>query len=1173
MSQPTPLALTKPRRSLRGILWRYSIALIALFLLLGGVILYFTLATQRSLEQSVRDARPVLLLEESKSLIDQALFLLNSFGRRMDESSTRSQEFQLRLVGRLLPIHSALEVNLREFEDYMNSLSPDDPLATEVTRLWALQRALTEAMAGIIQNANRGNWGQVDSLIRHFNALYRDYNNAYNFLLFHLEERQERSRERIQRYLTYSALYPWAFVALSTILVLGFATFLIRRLVSPIEYMAQGMLRFAEGDLSFRFPDPGDRDDEVSYLMRAFNAMAQSIQEAQYRLEHQVEERTFDLQRRMTQIQTAADIGRLVTSIRDLDELLERTVRLIAERFGYYHVGVFLVDQTGLWIELRAASSESGRQLLKRGLRLRIGQEGIVGLVARTGHPKVVLDVAAEPAYKFISELSLTRSEMALPLRVGDRILGVLDIQSTEPHAFSPADVTTMRIVADQLAVAIDNARLLQEMQRALESLRWAHRQLAAQGWKEYLQIAPAHAYRLDATGHFEALRLQDSRDGTQPLSGAPGYEVQIPITVRGLRVAMLVLRRLDRPWSASERAFLEVLSQRLGLALESARLFQMSQRRSHWLQGVVELSQSIRLQAEEDLLNTFVQEAQSRFGLWRVAVYLQLPDRAGVALRAVAGDSAETLRREGHQVTAQDRDPIAHVLRQGQWLFLPTPEAQQPYGNTAPVASGLSRLIVPLRSQDEILGVVDMHAAVPQAFLASDLPMLQLLADALSIALANTRLVAGLQRLLQEHQILQQGLTQITLAHTMDEALRKAAQILQMMDPLQTVAVYQVHQDLEDNLDRVVAAGVDAATMWPDQIPLDAAGVLSQAARERQALWWVQLAWEHDAPVGQRAFMAVPIVYGERLWGLLALSHVRADGYHVGSWELLQSFASTLAGILTNLELLDEVQARSEQLQTLYEFSSTLARHTKIFDLLDESTQFFVRIFRASHAAVFFFDGSPPKNITLVAWASSETTDTPPRFTSLPADSLPLERILEANRPVVWLEDAIQTLPKPWREFIQRYDIRSVVVAPLNLTRGAIGLVFLMYPNPMPDFDKTDRSLLDQMLSQLSLAVQTANLLAQLERWAKRERLIREITVKLRSTTDPYQMIQIAIQELRRALGASKAQLLFIQTPTAPSPTPPGAGEVAEPPDPASWLDMDLEDIPPPKPSDAAKG
>ncbi len=1179
MTPTTTLALSKPRHSLRAVLWRYSAALIVLFVLLGGLTVYFAIQIQDSLEQSLRDAQPVLLLEESKSLIDQGLFLVNNVVRHMDATEVRDQEFHLRLVGRLLPIHSALEVNLHEFENYMNSLSPDDPLAAEVTRTWALHRAVTETMAGIIQNANRGNWGQVRDLIRHLNALYRDYNSAYNYLLYHLEERQERSYAQIRQYLTYSAIYPWVFVALSVVLVLGFSAFLIRRLVKPIEFMAQGVLNFAEGDLAFRFPDPGGREDEVAYLMRAFNAMAQRIQEAQYHLEHQVEERTFDLQRRMTQIQTAADIGRLVTSIRDLDELLERTVRIIAERFGYYHVGVFLVDQTGLWVELRAASNESGRALLKRGLRLRIGQEGIVGLVARTGHPKVVLDVSAEPAYKFVPELSLTRSEMALPLRVGERILGVLDIQSTEPRAFSPTDVTTMRIVADQLAVAIDNARLLREMQRALESLRWAHRQLAAQGWKEYLQIATARAYRLDATGHFEIVTAPTSAEEAA-LAPQEGYEVQIPIMVRGLRVAVLALRRQDRPWSRSERAFLEVLSQRLGLALESARLFQMSRRRSHWLQSVVELSQAIRLQAEDELLQTFVQAAQSRFGLWRVAVYLQLPNRSGVALRAVAGEHAEELLQAGHEVHETSQDPIAYVLQQGQWLFLPTPEAQEPYGDTAPVPSGRSRLIMPLRTQDEMLGVVDMHAAQPHAFLSSDLPMLQLVADALSIALANTRLVAGLQRLLQEHQILQQGLTQITLAHTIDEALRKAAQILQMMEPLQAVAVYRLQSEETPYLTRVVAAGMNAAQLWPEQMALESASHVAQAAREKQPLWWVDVDWDEHGAVGQRAFMIVPIVYGERLWGLLALSHARTDGYHVGSWELLQSFASTLAGILTNLDLLREIQSRSEQLQTLYEFSSALAKHTKIFELLDESAQFFIRIFHAAHVAIFFFDRVPPAQMTLVTWVSSVSADAPRRFTTVPSAHLPWDRFLQSGRPVILSEADLQPLPEDWRDFLHRYNIRSVILAPLVLTKEPVGLIMLAYEDAAPEFGQTELSLLDQMLSQLSLGVQTVNLLAQLERWAKRERLIREITVKLRSTTDPQQMIKIAIQELRRALGADVAQLLFIQQPpsrTAPAPqTPAGASE--EPsqqqettmPPVSSWLDIDLDDIPPPSPPSA---
>jgi GAF domain-containing protein len=139
---------------------------------------------------------------------------------------------------------------------------------------------------------------------------------------------------------------------------------------------------------------------------------------------------------------------------------------LISKQFGFYHAGIFLLDERDEYAVLQAASSEGGRRMLERGHKLRVGEVGIVGHVASTGEPRVALDVGEDTAHFAHPDLPNTRSEMALPLKVQDRVIGVLDVQSTHEAAFSEDDVAVLQTMADQLATAIANARLFEQVQR-----------------------------------------------------------------------------------------------------------------------------------------------------------------------------------------------------------------------------------------------------------------------------------------------------------------------------------------------------------------------------------------------------------------------------------------------------------------------------------------------------------------------------------------------------------------------------------------------------------------------------------------------------------------------------------------------------------------------------------
>ncbi len=171
------------------------------------------------------------------------------------------------------------------------------------------------------------------------------------------------------------------------------------------------------------------------------------------------------VERRARQLQTVAQVSRKVAAILDLDQLLNQVVELIRERFGYYHVQIFLVDQGSGRAYFRASSGHKLNELwLKRGRFVRIGVEGIIGWVAQHGQPLLANDVSQETRY-FPDDPRLlpdTRAELAVPLIVEDRVLGVLDVQARELNAFTSEDLFILTTLADQISVAVEDARLYQ---------------------------------------------------------------------------------------------------------------------------------------------------------------------------------------------------------------------------------------------------------------------------------------------------------------------------------------------------------------------------------------------------------------------------------------------------------------------------------------------------------------------------------------------------------------------------------------------------------------------------------------------------------------------------------------------------------------------------------------
>jgi GAF domain-containing protein len=281
------------------------------------------------------------------------------------------------------------------------------------------------------------------------------------------------------------------------------------------------------------------------------------------------------LQNRTERMRAIADVARTTTSVQNFDELLPLLTTIISRQLGYYHVGIFLVDEHKTYAILRSANTDGGLKMLARGHRLRVGEQGIVGFVTQSGNPRIALDVGADAVFFNNPDLSDTRSELALPLKVSDEIIGVLDLQSSEPNAFSEEDISLLTILADQVAISIQNALSSEQAQRALKEAEIASSQATGQVWKGYMETIQKRGYRYD--GIKSDVLKESSR------SGKEHDGLSVPIQLRGQTIGRLKLRASERSrvWTDDERAIIEATAERMALALDGARLLDEAQKRA----------------------------------------------------------------------------------------------------------------------------------------------------------------------------------------------------------------------------------------------------------------------------------------------------------------------------------------------------------------------------------------------------------------------------------------------------------------------------------------------------------------------------------------------------------------------------------------------------------------
>jgi GAF domain-containing protein len=381
---------------------------------------------------------------------------------------------------------------------------------------------------------------------------------------------------------------------------------------------------------------------EAFNLVQAFNRFFNELQSRIHNLEQRIAERTRDIEtaaensaRRTRQIEAIAQINRAITSIEDLEVLLPRIVQAVSEKLDVYHTGIFLLDGNREFAILCAANSLGGKKMLERGHKIQVGQAGTVGFVAATGQPRIALDDGSDPVRFDNPDLPNTRSEITLPLRHNQRVIGVLDVQSARRGDFTQTDMEVLVILADQISFAINTTLTLEDAKKSIAESQGSFAKAIQETWKVMRPASLGTGFQLinstllPLDERLEGEHVQEAMAKGAPAilnrEGAPS-SMAIPISLRGQVIGIISLTaRNQRRLTADDADIARAVTERLSLAIETATLLQSTQHRADVERVTTEITSKISSSTQfETILQTAAQELSKALGGSDVLVQIE---------------------------------------------------------------------------------------------------------------------------------------------------------------------------------------------------------------------------------------------------------------------------------------------------------------------------------------------------------------------------------------------------------------------------------------------------------------------------------------------------------------------------------------------------------------------
>lgn len=414
-------------------------------------------------------------------------------------------------------------------------------------------------------------------------------------------------------------------IGVSALGLLAVIVLLFHQIIAPpLVRLRHAAQQFSEGNFSADVRDV-ERGDEIGELANTFVTMREAVRDLIGDLEARIAARTRD-------ISATQDISRFAATQRDVQVLMDSVVNLIIERFSsIYHAQIFLIDADGEYAVVRASTGEVGKQLIARGHRLAVGSVSVIGQVTEQGRYILARDTAASQVHRRNEFLMETRAELAIPLRIGTDVIGALDVQSKQPDVFTEDLINVLQTMADQISIAIHNARLYEESIRRVSQIEESNRRSTLRAWQEYMrdqrltQLGAEAGVNTDA--NFSDLRRRALAQGSAVVGEVTDRQtipIALPIRLRGQTLGAVEWELPAAGFGEDKVELAQELANRLALSLDNARLFQESRRAAERERLVNTIAAKLTAQTNIDtILQTAVREVGQALRAPQVSIRL----------------------------------------------------------------------------------------------------------------------------------------------------------------------------------------------------------------------------------------------------------------------------------------------------------------------------------------------------------------------------------------------------------------------------------------------------------------------------------------------------------------------------------------------------------------------
>jgi len=889
-----------------------------------------------------------------------------------------------------------------------------------------------------------------------------------------------------------TALYSIGVAIVSVIFIGGALAIFTSRLTSPLGELTEHAKYVAEGHFDREIEI--DTSDEIGTLAGSFNDMTRQMRVLVGGLENQVRQRTEGLE-------LAAEIGGRLTQITDRRELLETAVNLIGDRFHLYYTQIYLVDSLGQTLRMQAGTGEVGEELFLRAHYLSIGKGSINGLAAEGKTSVVIEDTHNNKSFHANPLLPYTRSEMAVPLLVGTRLLGTLNMQDDKPNGLTKQDITTFNVLASQLAIAFQNAELFAQTLETQMMIQSQARQLTHDNWDTYLNAVDRQEHIVYSYDQLETKAIDEPLTDLDPEQN--GMQTAVFVNREGVGRIQL-LGRENREWTDGEQELLDLVARQVGQRIENLRLLDETDRYRN------EAEQAFRRVTREGW-DAYQQQNKQTL--------------------------AQGYQYDGNQVAALD-DEILEDTTVSQLLII----GGQKIGSLSVDVE---------RGEDKETAVLLEQVA---AQLSSHIETLRLEGQT-EDALANA------QRRGQEMARLNQIVARISKTLDLKESLRIVAEELVSslnVDQCSITLFDESHKNL------VITAAYPIREEFEGLVLPVADNLLTQKVLDTQSYVFVADA-QNDPIVsitqdlfremGIQSVAIFPIIIGDEVIGTVGL-----DIYDIGvvfsedQLRLAETIIGQAATTVQNARLFEqtelalaEAKQRSQEMATVNRVAQIASQQTDVEPLLQAIYTEVGKLMDVGTFHIMLYNAKTEQAEYPMIYEQGVRTQQESWHINPESYSY---RILQGSDPILH-----NLTPEEVRRDSERNDLLigtsedketvSVMYAPLRTGQEVTGTLSIQ-SYQYDAYTETDLSLLVSIANYVAIALESARLFEQTRARARQERFLREISERVHTAVDAESVLRTAAREINRSLGLETVVYLDSESENAVVTMPKTNGEQA---------------------------